>query len=89
MKEHNILDIIRAKYYEFRPAEQKVANYVLGNFEKIQFMSISELAEFAGSPHSLRKQTCRYRLPLSYGIPSALGARLLLEVNASTIRVIR
>ena len=59
MNENNILDTIRAKYYEFRPAEQKVANYVLGNYEKIQFMSISELAEFAGVADATVTRFCR------------------------------
>ncbi|MBP3370446.1 MAG: MurR/RpiR family transcriptional regulator [Clostridia bacterium] len=59
MNENNILDTIRAKYYELRPAEQKVANYVLGNYEKIQFVSISELAEFAGVADATVTRFCR------------------------------
>ncbi len=47
MSDVNIINVIRSRYYSFSPAEQKVANYVLTNYEKIQFMSISELAELS------------------------------------------
>lgn len=59
MGDNNIINAIRAKYYEFSPAEQKVANYVLGNYEKIQFMSISELAELANVADATVTRFCR------------------------------
>ena len=59
MNENNIINIIRTKYYEFSPAEQKVANYILENCEKIQYMSISELAECAGVADATVTRFCR------------------------------
>ena len=55
----NILDIIRSEYYHFSPAEQKVANYVLLNPDKVQFMSISELAELSEVADATVTRFCR------------------------------
>ena len=55
----NIVDTIRSRYYGFSPAEQKVASYVLGNYEKIQFMSISELAELSEVADATVTRFCR------------------------------
>ena len=59
MSEKNIINTIRSRYYSFSPAEQKVANYVLNNYEKIQYMSISELAEFAEVADATVTRFCR------------------------------
>ena len=56
---NNIISTIRSKYYSFSPAEQKVANYALGNAEKIQFMSISELAELSEVADATVTRFCR------------------------------
>ncbi len=80
----NILDTIRAKYYEFRPAEQKVANYVLGNYEKIQFMSISELAEFAGVADATITRFCRTLDLKGFNIFKIKLAACIAESNSSS-----
>ena len=55
----NILDIVLSIFYHLSPAEQKVAAYVLSNHDKVQFMSISELAEFAGVADATVTRFCR------------------------------
>ena len=40
----NILDRIHASYYQLSAAERKVADYVLLQYEQVQFMSITQLA---------------------------------------------
>ncbi len=59
MAHNNIINTIRSRYYSLSPAEQKVANYVLSNYEKIQFMSISELAELAEVADATVTRFCR------------------------------
>ncbi len=59
MAHNNIINTIRSRYYSLSPAEQKVANYVLNNYEKIQFMSISELAELAEVADATVTRFCR------------------------------
>ena len=59
MNKNNIIDTIRSRYYSLSPAEQKVANYVLSNYEKIQFMSISELAELVEVADATVTRFCR------------------------------
>ena len=86
MNENNILDTIRAKYYEFRPAEQKVANYVLGNYEKIQFMSISELAEFAGVADATVTRFCRSLNLKGFNIFKIKLAACIGESNISHVQ---
>lgn len=56
---NNIINKIRSRYYSLSPAEQKVANYVLSNHEKIQFMSISELAELVEVSDATVTRFCR------------------------------
>ena len=46
----NILDRIHGAYYQLTAAERKVADYVLQQYEQVQFMSITQLAENAASP---------------------------------------
>lgn len=59
MTDNNIINTIRSRYYSLSPAEQKVANYVLSNYEKIQFMSISELAELVEVADATVTRFCR------------------------------
>ncbi|MBQ8849943.1 MAG: MurR/RpiR family transcriptional regulator [Clostridia bacterium] len=59
MTHNNIINKIRSRYYSLSPAEQKVANYVLSNHEKIQFMSISELAELVEVSDATVTRFCR------------------------------
>lgn len=55
----NIISTVRSRYYSFSPAEQRVASYVLSNYEKIQFMSISELADLAEVADATVTRFCR------------------------------
>ena len=55
----NILDIISSLYYKLSPAEQKVAHYVLSDPDKVQFMSISELAELSEVADATVTRFCR------------------------------
>lgn len=41
----NILEVIHASYYQLTSSERKIADYVLQQYSRVQFMSISELAE--------------------------------------------
>jgi DNA-binding MurR/RpiR family transcriptional regulator len=59
MARDNIINTIRSRYYSLSPAEQKVANYVLNNQEKIQFMSISELSELVEVADATVTRFCR------------------------------
>ena len=59
MSEANIIGNIRSHYYSFSPSEKKVANYVLSNCEKIQYMSISELAESSEVADATVTRFCR------------------------------
>lgn len=59
MNEQNVIQTIRQDFYSFRPAEQKVANYVLHNYEKVQYLSISELAELAEVADATVTRFCR------------------------------
>ena len=47
MNEQNmdILERIRASYYQLTTAERRVADYVLAQHSQVQFMSITQLAE--------------------------------------------
>ncbi len=55
----NVLDVIRSLYYKLSPAEQKVASYALANYEKVQFMSISELSELSEVADATVTRFCR------------------------------
>lgn len=45
MPNRNIFSKIAQEYYQFTSAEKKIADYVVSNQQKTQFLSISELAE--------------------------------------------
>ena len=55
----NILDRIHASYYQLSAAERKVADYVLGQYEQVQFMSITQLAEECGIAEATVSRFCR------------------------------
>ena len=55
----NILDRIHAAYYQLSTAERKVADYVLGQYEQVQFMSITQLAEECGIAEATVSRFCR------------------------------
>ena len=55
----NILDRIHAAYYQLSTAERKVADYVLGQYEQVQFMSITQRAEECGIAEATVSRFCR------------------------------
>ena len=55
----NILDRIHAAYYQLTAAERKVADYVLQQYEQVQFMSITQLAEECGIAEATVSRFCR------------------------------
>ena len=55
----NILDRIHAAYYQLTAAERKVADYVLKQYEQVQFMSITQLAEECGIAEATVSRFCR------------------------------
>ena len=55
----NILDRIHASYYQLSAAERKVADYVLGRHDQVQFMSITQLAEECGIAEATVSRFCR------------------------------
>ena len=55
----NILDRIHADYYQLTAAERKVADYVLQQYEQVQFMSITQLAEECGIAEATVSRFCR------------------------------
>ena len=61
MEEQNIdiLERIHASYYQLTAAEKKVADYVLNQSERVQFMSITQLAEECGTAEATISRFCR------------------------------
>ena len=55
----NILDRIHAAYYQLTAAERKVADYVLQQYEQVQFMSITQLADECGIAEATVSRFCR------------------------------
>ena len=55
----NILDRIHASYYQLSAAERKVADYALVQYEQVQFMSITQLAEECGIAEATFSRFCR------------------------------
>ena len=61
MDEQNIdiLEHIHASYYQLTATEKKVADYVLAQYDQIQFMSITQLAEACGTAEATISRFCR------------------------------
>ena len=59
MSGNNILEQIRASYYQFTTAERKVADYILSQREQVQFMSITQLADESGTADATVSRFCR------------------------------
>lgn len=55
----NILDRIHASYYQLPAAERRVADYVLAQYDQVQFMSITQLAEECGTADATVSRFCR------------------------------
>ena len=59
MDELNILERIHASYYQLTAAERRVADYVLTQYNQVQFMSITQLAEECGAADATVSRFCR------------------------------
>ena len=61
MDEQNmdILERIRASYYQFTAAERRVADFVLVQYAQVQFMSITQLADECGTAEATVSRFCR------------------------------
>lgn len=61
MNEQNtdILERIRASYYQLTAAERRVADFVLVQYAQVQFMSISQLADECGTAEATVSRFCR------------------------------
>ena len=55
----NILERIHAFYYQLTASERKVADFVLANHERVQYMSITQLAEECGTADATISRFCR------------------------------
>ena len=59
MEQHNILERIHAAYYDLPASERRVADYVLGQYRDVQFMSITQLADECGVADATVSRFCR------------------------------
>ena len=61
MDEQNmdILERIRASYYQLTTAERRVADFVLSQHSQVQFMSITQLADECGTAEATVSRFCR------------------------------
>ena len=55
----NILEILHGAYYQLTASERRIADYVLANYSKVQFMSISELAEASAVSEATISRFCK------------------------------
>ena len=58
-KEKSVIDIIFAEYNKFFDAEKKIAEYIMNNGSKVIEMTISELAESAGTSEATISRFCK------------------------------
>ncbi len=58
-EQQNIIERIHASYYQLAPAEKKVADYVLAQYDQIQFMSITQLADECDVAEATISRFCR------------------------------
>lgn len=61
MDEQNmdILERIHASYYQLTATERKVADFVLAQYDQVQFMSITQLADECGTAEATISRFCR------------------------------
>ena len=55
----DILERIRASYYQLTTAERRVADFVLVQYAQVQFMSITQLADECGTAEATVSRFCR------------------------------
>lgn len=92
MEEQNmdILERIRASYYQLTAAERRVADFVLAQHNQVQFMSITQLADECGTAEATVSRFCRslklkgfnaFKIELARHSASGAGAK---QQRAST-----
>ena len=57
----SIIECINGAYYELTVSERRVADYVLSQYDHVQFMSITQLAEECGVADATVSRFCRSR----------------------------
>lgn len=86
MDEHgiDILERIRASYYQLTAAERRVADFVLAQHTQVQFMSITQLADECGTAEATVSRFCRslklkgfnaFKIELARHSAASAGAR--------------
>lgn len=75
----NILERIHAAYYQLSAAERKVADYVLSQHARVQFMSITQLADECTVAEATVSRFCR-----SLGLKGFNAFKLELARHAAT-----
>lgn len=55
----NVFDRISARYFQLTPSEKRVADYILGHRDRVQYMSISELAADCAVADATISRFCR------------------------------
>ena len=58
-QQKNILELIHASYFQFTVAEQRIADFVLAQYEQVQFMSITQLADECRTADATVSRFCR------------------------------
>ena len=84
----NILDRIHASYYQLSAAERKVADYVLGHHDQVQFMSITQLAEECGIAEATANIDTETELLIQDSLEKMknIGTMLIVAHRLSTIQ---
>jgi len=84
--EFNILERIHASYYQLAAAERRVADYVLAQYEQVQFMSITQLAEECGTADATVSRFCRTLELKGFNAFKIELAKYTAAVSASSLR---
>ena len=82
----NILERIHASYYQLPAAERRVADYVLSQYQQVQFMSITQLAEECGTADATVSRFCRSLELKGFNAFKIELAKHTAAVTASSLR---
>lgn len=92
----DILERIRAAYYQLTTAERRVADYVLAQHSQVQFMSITQLADECGTAEATVSRFCRsmklkgfnaFKIELArHSVPNS-GGKKMVSTDALAGRV--
>ena len=80
MENVDIFEKVRTEYYNLTASERKVADYILHDAEKVQFMSITELANACKVADSTVSRFCRSLEQSGFG-----GFKLELAKSIATL----